>query len=277
MTPIQPPPGDVALAILAINDRGVAVGSAAAEEGGGTAPTVYRDGAAAHLPGIAEGVAYAINDNGRIVGSASGLGPFLFVDGKAVSLGAEGGNAYAVNNADQVVGLVSDKAVLWTAGAATDLEALPGDGYSWASDINDRGEVVGSSGASSVTDGQAFLYTPSAGMTALGRLDAADAYSIALSINNCGHVVGTSGTNADLYATNGLRAFLFADGRMLDLNDLIPASTGVVLTAAASINDNEQIAGRGVVDEQLHAILLTPAKNKDRCTAPGKLPLEQER
>jgi hypothetical protein len=45
---------------------------------------------------------------------------------------------------------------------------------------------------------------------------------------------------------------------MQNLNDLIPAGSGCVLTYASSINDSGQIAGTGTFDGHQHAFLLTP-------------------
>jgi probable HAF family extracellular repeat protein len=59
-------------------------------------------------------------------------------------------------------------------------------------------------------------------------------------------VVGESWTGA--LNPNGSpvdHAFLWQNGVMTDLNDLLPASSGWVLTAARGINDNQQVVGRG--------------------------------
>jgi hypothetical protein len=45
---------------------------------------------------------------------------------------------------------------------------------------------------------------------------------------------------------------------MADLNSLIPAGSGWVLTGASAINDSGGIVGTGVVNGQAHAFLLTP-------------------
>ena len=57
------------------------------------------------------------------------------------------------------------------------------------------------------------------------------AFSTARGINNAGHVVGGSLTGGD----EGHHAFLYVDGEMLDLNDLIEPGWEVV--HALSIND----------------------------------------
>jgi probable HAF family extracellular repeat protein len=90
----------------------------------------------------------------------------------------------------------------------------------------------------------------------LGTLDGyPDSY--ARDINDSGQVVG--------YATmmqpdeSCTRAFLYTDGVMTDLNDLIPTGSGWELQEADDINDCGQIVGRGVnANGDTHAFLLTP-------------------
>ena len=53
-------------------------------------------------------------------------------------------------------------------------------------------------------------------------------------------------------------AFLYSDGQMQDLNDLIPADSGWNLTDASAINTSGQIVGEGVVDGNVRAFLATP-------------------
>ncbi len=97
-------------------------------------------------------------------------------------------------------------------------------------------------------------------MISLGRLLPTDAYSVAIGINNLGQVVGFSGTNFDFYSTSGegIRAFLYSDGVMQDLNSLIAPGSNFVLTQAQAINDRGEIAGAGSINGELHAVLLTP-------------------
>jgi probable HAF family extracellular repeat protein len=45
---------------------------------------------------------------------------------------------------------------------------------------------------------------------------------------------------------------------MTDLNSLIPAGSGWVLTSARGINDAGQIVGTGTISGVQHAFLLTP-------------------
>ena len=131
---------------------------------------------------------------------------------KVIDLGTLGGldsGAYVINKHDQIVGFASAfdddngphyHATLWNDGSATDLGTLNGGICSEALDINDRGQVVGSSGPSDVC--------------ALRR---------------------------------NQRAFLWENGTMVDLNDLIPPNSNIELQFANTINECGEINGNGVL------------------------------
>lgn len=263
---ISPLPGDNQLTVAGINNLGQVVGNSVGSNNfSGNNPFLYSNGITQSLA-IQDAIPYAINDRTQIVGGAAGLGPFLYSDGIATSIGTPGTVAYGLNNLGQVVGILnSSKAFLYENGQTTNLGTLPDDNYSVANDINDSGQVVGSSGFSEVNDGRAFLYSSSTGLQDLGRLRPTDSFSLAVGINNLGQVVGFSGTNSSFFAPdgNGLRAFLYSDNTLYDLNDLItPGSdAGFTLTAASAINKNGQIVGRGAVNGELRAFLLTPTSS----------------
>jgi probable HAF family extracellular repeat protein len=245
--------------------------------------------------------ANSINDAGQIVGYAlTPWHAVLWQDGQMIDLGTLGGlhsAASSINDAGQVVGgaYTSDSvdAFLWQQDVGmTDLGALDGRGSS-ASTINDVGQVAGASFAG----GQhAFLWQQDLGMIDLGTLPG-DVDSQASGINNLGHVVGWSGdinyarfqaffhdgntmiaVGPDGSVASGINdsdqvvgtmpvalhvyhAFIYADGVVTDLNDLIPPGSGVTLEAATAINNAGQIVGytfTGGVNPQPHAFLLTP-------------------
>jgi probable HAF family extracellular repeat protein len=125
-----------------------------------------------------------------------------------------------------------------------------------ASSINDLGQVVGTS---QYKDGtvHSFLWTRETGMHDIGTLHGAFATiaGCCRTINNRGEVVGFS------IDANGTTAFLWKDGKIRDLNTLIPASSPLQLLGAYSINDVGEIAGQACVKPactELHAFRATP-------------------
>ena len=95
-------------------------------------------------------------------------------------------------------------------------------------------------------------------MTDLGTLGGT--YSDGKGINALGQVVGTSNISGDA----DYHAFLYSDGLMYDLNDLLSPGIGTTLTDAHGINDSGQIVANG---NNGHAYLLTP----DPVPEPGSL------
>lgn len=99
---------------------------------------------------------FGINDNGWVVGQAAtendaALHAVVWIDGAPTDLGQFPGDsaAYAVNNANQIVGLANtaefvNDAILWDNGTTTNLgDDMNAVGSSVAWDINDNGLVVG--------------------------------------------------------------------------------------------------------------------------------------
>src|SRR5262249_37629831 len=124
----------------------------------------------------------------------------------------------------------SSEGFLWEDGRVTglgrDVMPVAADG---------RGRIVGSVGGGSWYE--AILWE--GGQTRrLGHLGQGTG-SGARAINGRGQVVGTSLTSGIALS----RAFLWERGKMTDLNDLIPASSGWVLEEACAINDSGQIVG----------------------------------
>jgi len=159
--------------------------------------------------------------------------------------------AYGINDAGQVVGGSYDAsanfhAFLWQNGGMQDLGTLGGD-YSAAEAINDSGQVVGTARLANGTP-HAFLWD--GGMQDLGALTWEQ--SIAYDINDKGQVVGVLQTGATTHA------FVWANGQIQDLNNLIPANSGWVLQEARAINNKGRIAGFGAFNGQTRAFLLTP-------------------
>jgi probable HAF family extracellular repeat protein len=113
------------------------------------------------LPGEPDGFVQGLNDLGQAVGATGTCTSFaihavLWENDHAfqlADLGHTGSNAYAINDRGQAVGYVSTNdgstivASLWlngAHGAVTNLGILPGDGAAFATGINNRAQVVGS-------------------------------------------------------------------------------------------------------------------------------------
>jgi probable HAF family extracellular repeat protein len=137
--------------------------------------------------------------------------------------------------------------------------------------------VVGGSEASGAA--HTFLWTSAAAMQDLGSVDA-DLGSLPGSgmgaINNNGQVVGMSCVNDALCNTSNpelmTRAYLWQNGKMMDLNSLVVGGHPLYLLLAFQINDAGEIAGFGVTSTgDLHAFLATPipGANAAENSSPG--------
>ncbi|MBU0617593.1 MAG: hypothetical protein KKI02_07740, partial [Planctomycetes bacterium] len=191
------------------------------------------------------------------------------------SLGTLGGNssvARDVNDSGQVVGGAQNSSsnmrpFLWLPTPAyglpagmNDLGTLGGDSpriIHRAQAINSSGEVIGLS-YTAAGDARAFIWLPSAayglsaGMSDLGTLPGGDT-SWAFGINDYGRVVGTSNvTGGDFHA------FIWADGTLYDLNDLIDPNDAWELEWVSDINNDGEITGWGTnPSSNTRAFLLT--------------------
>jgi probable HAF family extracellular repeat protein len=165
--------------------------------------------------------------------------------------------ANAVNDRDQVIGVDvaanSPNGVgwLWQDGGKTALGNLGGASTN-AFAINNRGQVVGKSQIGTGDVEHAFLWQGGR-MRDLGTLPG-DVSSEAFDINEQGQVVGFSCSEQQCHPA------FWSNGTPVDVNTLLPATSGWRLFDAGAINERGQIVGGGInPNGEFHAYLLTPA------------------
>ena len=196
----------------AINNRGQIVGiSETAVQDSGCSPSkpgkiispaFWEKGEVRPLPTVAgdpDGFVQGINNKGQAVGSSGTCANIathavLWENDSAFelpNLGHDGNDAYAINDHGQAVGYVSTTdgstivASLWPNGihgAVTNLGILPGDGAAFATGVNNRGQVVGST-FSSVGWSRGFIWQDNV-MTDLNTLIRGDSNLLIIAASN---------------------------------------------------------------------------------------------
>jgi probable HAF family extracellular repeat protein len=239
---------------------------------------IWKDGRMKALPtlGGENGFGAAINNNGQAVGWAETtfqdptcVSPqvlqFLAViwepNGEVKPLAPYPGDsdtaATAINDSGQVAGISgacdvavgatsAKNAVMWENGKVINIGNFGSAGWNTPTSINRRGDVVGFMNVlpDTYTDGQlnpnftAFLWTKEGGLVNLGTLEG-DKYSSAWGINDVGQVVGQS-----YGGPNGPRAFIYQDGKMTNLNEMLPTGSTLSLLIGQDINDAGVITGQ---------------------------------
>lgn len=201
-------------------------------------PVAWENGKALELPvrnDDPEGIAFAINDYGQIVGASGTCTAF---------------NPIFLNNLQPV------HALLWEKGKVVDLGSLGGSYGNLATFINNQGQVVGFSDLAGDTTSDAFLWNKANGMQDLGTYPG-DIGSAAISINDQGVIVGLS-----VIDTKGdSRAVVWNNNVLTDLNTLVQANPPLYLITACSINDRGEITGLGLTSTgEIHTYRAIPVE-----------------
>jgi probable HAF family extracellular repeat protein len=212
--------------------------------------------------------AFAVNAYGEVSGyrdpDTSTRHAFLWASGIFTDIAPLFGPrciAYDLSDAGQVVGWmgtaqISDaRAFLWQDGTMTDLGAIPGGFTSEAYAINDGNQIVGKGRVlqDGVVVSHPFLWA-SGKMVDLGTLPGFDRCAAA-DINDHQAIIGicdqTTNVNNDV-------PFLWQNGVMHNLQDLIVSAPGVDVQDVSAIDNQGQIAGTANISGEAVAVLLTP-------------------
>jgi probable HAF family extracellular repeat protein len=275
-------PGATSINPTGLNDSGQVVGSYTTASGA-SYPFVYSNGQATELNtspgfnaaglgtvGYPEAANLVINDSGVIAGQTpvyvgTTLGSDLLIENKGVATN-EGypapsiANPYnnfvvhveGINNAGQVL-VSAGTPIIFSNGAYTSIQTTSYTASAAA--INNQGVVAGE------LNEAAAIYSNGT-WKSLGTLGGTS--SAAFALNDEGAAVGWSNTPG---SDSIWHAFLYENGKMIDLNTLLPPSLkGITLFGATSINDLGQIVAFGGTSQNgpYQEYLLTP---------PGETPL----
>ena len=205
------------------------------------------------------GVARSVNDSGLIAGAAQTPDRYFHATVWIAHIPKElatlpgGDTSYAndISRDGEVVGQSNDgpnrqaKAVRWTrSGRIHRLPTQPGSVFSSALAVNNQGQAVGFDNA------QAVLWSRGREIE-LGNFG--DDPNVALDINDRGDVVGSSAEDE-----GRMRAFIWKNGKLANLNNLIPANSGWVLLSAFRINNSGTILAHGFYQGKSRICLLSP-------------------
>ena len=222
----------------------------------------------------------AINAFGTFVGQSdtAAQNSIAFVGSKSglsavPGLGTQGSEAFAINSHGQIVGQAytasyDPQAFLYSGGMITNLGVFAGGQQSAAFSITDNGFIVGSADVQNFSDptspySHACLFNHGS-LTDLGTLGGNR--SGAYGVNVFQQIVGY----ADRQSTGNPQAFIYQNGVIQNLNDMVPTGTALHLDQANAINNSGQIVGYGSLSSgATHGFLLTPFLMLQPAYVPG--------
>jgi probable HAF family extracellular repeat protein len=216
----------------------------------------YEGGQVSIIPGLGGTTVMPRGTNGTtIVGQArkANLSAVAFAHTAGVTndlgtLGGRGSIAYAINAAGLIVGSSSIAgttgvvmhACKWENNAIVDLHA--GAGQSWAYAVNDSGVIAGQA----TVNGNNVPVRFDAGQI----VPLSGTQGLALGINNAGVIVGSLG--------NPGVAFVFRDGKLVDLNTVTAGADGWSLMSATDINNDGVIVVTALKGSAFKTFQLVP-------------------
>jgi probable HAF family extracellular repeat protein len=223
------------------------------------------------LSGDDQAVAHDINNGGQVVGwsyadPGDPMHAVLWEDSSIADLGTLGGDnnvAHCINDSGQVAGESetgggTQRACVWQGGGVTDIGGGGPGESSVARGNNDQGQVVGHCQIPSSIYSEACMWE-NGNRTVMGTLGGD--LSSAAGINDSGVAVGWSETVPG--DPSSRHAFIYNNGTMTDLNDLLPPGSAWELLDARAINDRGQIVGRGRIGGADRAFLMNPDTDGD--------------
>lgn len=126
-----------------------------------------------------------------------------------------------------------------------------------ATAINNHGTIVGQSNGVQYGIQLAVLWDGNGNIRPLGSLGGLSSW--ANDINDRGVIVGEA-----LVDSGNRRAFIYENGEMRDLNELLPANSGWVLERAIGISEDGRIVGEGRLNGEFRSFVMEPARAKVR-------------
>lgn len=165
-----------------------------------------------------DSAAYDINNLGQVVGrsrSGSNVGDaFLWSENVGMQDIGENACAYAINDNGVVVGNHGNNGFIWTSDLGMRDINIPDLKGTMAIDINNSGQVICiSEPSATASSGPSYIWQDGYGATSLGVLAGSWNYTLAYAINNLGEVVGSSGCQPFIWnSTDGIKALPVPSG-----------------------------------------------------------------